>query len=134
MGRRMLSYLVSRLPPSWIRWAGRLRDRVPLFGPVVRWFARDVLATQGVIRHGLGAGLRFDARLGSGGYLLGTAEPDEQAALGGFLKPGDVFYDLGANIGFFATLAARLVGSGGRVYAFEPNPACAGQVRRNADL
>jgi FkbM family methyltransferase len=134
MASRVLSYFVSRLPAGWIRWAGRVRDRVPLFGPVVRWLARDVLASRGVIRHGIGAGLQFDARLGSGGYLLGLAEPHEQAALGRFLKPGDVFYDLGANIGFFTTLAARLVGDGGRVYAFEPNPECAAQARRNAAL
>jgi FkbM family methyltransferase len=38
------------------------------------------------------------------------------------LKPGMVFIDIGANIGYFALLAAALVGPAGRVYAFEPNP------------
>lgn len=134
MSRRILSFLASRVPPSWIRWVGRLRARFPSLGPVVSWMARDVLAGEGVIRHGVGAGLRFDARRGSGGYLLGTTEPEEQAALARYLKAGDVFYDLGANIGFFAVLAARLVGQSGRVYAFEPNPECTSQVRRNAEI
>src|SRR5439155_12441507 len=134
MSRRLLSFLASRLPPRWIRWGGRLRDRFPVFSPVVQWLARDLLAAEGIIRHGIGAGLRFDARSGSAGYLFGTAEPQEQAALAHYLKADDVFYDIGANIGFFAVLAARLVGSSGRVYAFEPNPACSSQVRRNADL
>jgi FkbM family methyltransferase len=38
------------------------------------------------------------------------------------LKPGMVFIDIGANIGYFALLAAALVGPAGQVYAFEPNP------------
>jgi FkbM family methyltransferase len=37
------------------------------------------------------------------------------------LKADDVFYDLGANAGFFSLIAARLVGSQGRVVAFEPD-------------
>ena len=36
------------------------------------------------------------------------------------LKPGDVFVDIGANIGYFTLLGASLVGSQGRIYAFEP--------------
>jgi FkbM family methyltransferase len=111
-----------------------MRERFPFLSPLVGWLARDVLAAEGTIRHGIGAGLRFDARRGSAGYLFGTAEPEEQAALARYLKADDVFYDLGANIGFFAVLAARLVGSSGRVYAFEPNPECSSEVRRNADL
>jgi FkbM family methyltransferase len=38
------------------------------------------------------------------------------------LKPGMVFIDIGANIGYFAMLSAALVGPSGKVYAFEPNP------------
>ena len=38
------------------------------------------------------------------------------------LKPGEVFYDVGANVGVFALLAATVVGQDGAVYAFEPEP------------
>ena len=38
------------------------------------------------------------------------------------LQPGATFLDIGANVGFFSLLAARLVGARGRVYAFEPDP------------
>jgi FkbM family methyltransferase len=39
------------------------------------------------------------------------------------LKPGGVFLDIGANIGYFTLFAAKLVGESGRVIAFEPDPA-----------
>jgi FkbM family methyltransferase len=39
------------------------------------------------------------------------------------LKPGMHVLDIGAHIGYFTLLAARRVGSTGRVYSFEPDPA-----------
>lgn len=53
----------------------------------------------------------------AGNYETGTVTLLEQ-----LLKPGMVFLDVGANIGFFTVLAARLVGTSGAVYAFEPEP------------
>jgi FkbM family methyltransferase len=51
------------------------------------------------------------------------------------LRTGDVFVDAGANSGYFTLIAAGMVGPGGRVLAFEPNPAVrqrlAQNVRRN---
>lgn len=38
------------------------------------------------------------------------------------LKPGDVFIDVGANIGFMSAIAASAVGTGGQVHSFEPVP------------
>ena len=38
------------------------------------------------------------------------------------LKPGNCVLDIGANVGYFTLLAARLVGPEGKVYAFEPEP------------
>lgn len=38
------------------------------------------------------------------------------------LKPGDVFYDVGANNGFITLLGSRIVGVHGAIYAFEPLP------------
>lgn len=39
-----------------------------------------------------------------------------------FLHPGDIFIDVGANIGYFSAIGASLVGKNGRVYSFEPVP------------
>jgi len=67
-------------------------------------------------------------------YVLGTSEIPVQQALSAHLRPGDVFYDIGANVGFFSLLAARLVGSSGAVCAFEPVAENAATVRQNAAL
>jgi len=36
------------------------------------------------------------------------------------LKPGDVVFDVGANVGLYTVLLAKVVGDGGRVISFEP--------------
>lgn len=85
-----------------------------------------------MIPHGAAAGLRFNAADANLGYALGSTEALVQEALRRLLGPGDVVYDIGANVGFFAVLAACLVGSSGAVVAFEPLPSTAVALRRNA--
>ncbi len=46
-----------------------------------------------------------------------------------YLKAGATFVDVGANVGLFTLLAARIVGSTGRVIAIEPAPATANALR-----
>ncbi len=57
---------------------------------------------------------------GVNGYWLGTYELEHQNIISGLLKEGDVFFDVGAHVGFFSLLASRLIGPSGTVYAFEP--------------
>ena len=54
-------------------------------------------------------------------YRLGIYEIHVQRALVRVLKSDSVFYDVGANVGFFSLLGAKLVGDGGVVIAFEPS-------------
>ena len=51
-----------------------------------------------------------------------------------FLKPGDVFIDVGANIGYLSAAGAELVGVRGEVHCFEPVPAYFERLRRLAEL
>jgi FkbM family methyltransferase len=51
----------------------------------------------------------------------GSWEPHLLAVLKDALKPGDVFVDIGANVGVMSLFAAKAVGDKGRVIAFEPN-------------
>lgn len=50
------------------------------------------------------------------------------------LRAGGVFVDIGANHGYFTLLAAALVGSRGRVVAFEPNPPVFAQLVAHVEL
>lgn len=52
----------------------------------------------------------------------GSYEPHVAATLDRLLSPGDVFVDVGANVGYHTVRAARAVGPDGRVIAVEANP------------
>jgi FkbM family methyltransferase len=54
---------------------------------------------------------------------LFSKEPGTSAWIASAVKSGEVFYDIGANIGVYTILAARQVGSKGKVCAFEPHAA-----------
>jgi FkbM family methyltransferase len=67
-------------------------------------------------------GLRWVVGAGDHGCWLGWYERDKAKLLAAAMFTGSVFYDVGANVGFYSLLGAACVGSGGRVFAFEPVP------------
>ncbi|MFF4156653.1 FkbM family methyltransferase [Streptomyces sp. NPDC001678] len=67
-------------------------------------------------------------------YMFGVWEPHMTCWLRRRLQPGDTFVDAGANIGYFALLAASLVGDQGRVVAIEASPAFHRALLRQAQL
>lgn len=69
---------------------------------------------------------RIERLMWAGAYERGLVR-----ILKSFLKPGMVFADLGANIGYFSAIAAALVGATGHVFAFEPCPRCFLSLQRN---
>ncbi len=100
------------------------------------WYGRAPVPIAGGLGHLLyvsTADLPLD-HAHAGLIVRGTLEPPVQEALRRLLAPGDVFYDIGANVGFFTLVGARLVGPSGRVVAFEPVPWCARAVGRNIEL
>lgn len=58
-------------------------------------------------------------------------EPDVSTLMLTVLKPGDVVFDVGANCGYFSTLAGALVGASGHVVALEPAPNCVIRLKAN---
>lgn len=63
----------------------------------------------------------------------GRWEPEVWGAISGGLSEGAVFLDVGAHIGYDTLKAGRLVGPGGRVVAFEPNPATLSMLHANIE-
>ncbi len=130
----VLLNLLDRMPPTWIRTAGALRGRFSWIKKMTDWLPAMLRNREGRIQKGLGRGLRFNGANSAVGFLLGTHDLEVQYALSRLLRPGMTVYDVGANVGFTAVLAARRVGPQGRVVCFEPLPANAEQIRRNAAL
>lgn len=64
----------------------------------------------------------------------GSWEPFETSIIVSLLRPGDVFIDIGANIGWHSVVAGLTVGPRGRVYAFEPEGDNADLVERNVAI
>jgi FkbM family methyltransferase len=127
----MTNLILRLLPSPLIRATGRLQFKVPVLRKLINLVGHG-LAREGVISRGAGKGLRFNARGCNPGYLAGTTEPLEQEILLKHSLLGGVFYDVGANAGFHAMIAARAVGPTGCVYAFEPTPTLAARLRDNA--
>lgn len=60
-------------------------------------------------------------------------EPTEAQLIQLLIKRGDTVLDIGANVGYFRLLMARIVGDEGRVYSFEPSEQNAALLKRNID-
>lgn len=96
-----------------------------LIRPVIKWF-HEALPDRYMVVRVLGGPLR-GRRLSLNlryqmGYWLGLTEPDVARAMAAIVLPGEVVYDVGAEVGYFSVMAATISRSG-PVYAFEPNPA-----------
>jgi FkbM family methyltransferase len=128
-----MNTILRLIPAPLIRAAGRVQFEFPFLAKLIN-FVGHLLASEGVIQRGAGKGLRLNARGCNPGYLAGTSEPGEQELLLKCCRQGSVVYDLGANCGFYAVIAARAVGPAGKVYAFEPTPLFAERIRTNAAL
>jgi FkbM family methyltransferase len=67
-------------------------------------------------------------------YILGNYEyPGTLKTFLSWLKPGSVFYDLGANAGYYALMANRLIDSG-KIYSFEPLPAARELFEKHTEI
>lgn len=75
-----------------------------------------------------------DAAVGADVLATGTYEPHVVAGYRALLRPGMSVVDVGANIGFHALHAARLVGPKGSVLAVEPDPGNAAALRLSLAL
>jgi FkbM family methyltransferase len=105
--------LLDRIQRGWRERTKRRRQ--------FRWNARngkrDYMEAR--IECGLRMRLHFESELARRIYC-DDFEREERHFVSAFLRTGDVFVDVGANIGLFSLIAAYRVGHSGAVYAFEP--------------
>ena len=74
-------------------------------------------------------------QVASGGKLVrlltGSYEREQSSLFLKHIRPGQQVLDIGAAVGYYTLLAARLVGPGGSVVAFEPHPENLRYLRRH---
>lgn len=96
---------------------GEMRARIQ---PPVISAGADVLVTE---VEGLIVGVPGDEwRTAAYHAFRGAMEPGLTKYFRKRIKPGIVVVDVGANVGFYTLLAARLLQGKGRIYSFEPAP------------
>lgn len=128
----------GRLGEFLLRYASPLAGlrRVPVLGRCMSW-AGEKLVPRGSrawvrVKNGAAKGLWLNLNPRTGqAYFDGGGEPEVQAALEKHVRQGMTVYDVGANIGLFSMIAARLVGEHGRVVAFEADPEIAARLREH---
>jgi FkbM family methyltransferase len=115
-------------------WAGHssragepLRDIVSTYLASGEFKGRNLLAREmpaNIVRRHNGRFEVFanpDDPVIGGPVLSNRYEPEVTGMVERLLRPGDIFVDVGANLGYFTLLAAPIVGQDGHVYAVEPN-------------
>jgi len=112
-GRRRLEKLLARLVVP-------RNDREIIFRA-----ADGFLVRSGILRRG---------GIADGVFWRGTMEPATTRFLRTWLQTGDVFYDVGANYGYFSLLAALSLKDDGSVVAFEPHPVALEALLANIDI
>lgn len=127
--RRLLSWL----PPS----AAYYIYTVLLKPRLLRCLAQSVikrLIPPTIDFRGTRIALNQDDAIVSGSLALGCYETFVTDVLEALLLPGMTFFDVGANIGIYTALGARIVGAAGRVIAIEPGPANVAVIQKTIRL
>lgn len=129
--RRWITNQVIKHTPALAKLA-----HAPLIGPSVRAVGNLLIPRDKLewvqIKAGPAAGLWLKLNPRTGAALCrGEVEQLVQSFVAQNLRTGMIFCDLGANCGFFSVLAARIVGSTGHVFSFEPERELAARLREN---
>ena len=98
------------------------------------WTNKSIIEVQGGKMYVNPDGLPQRYREAFRGYIISIWEKLTTEKFKEVVREGDVVVDLGANMGYFTLLAARLVGKEGKVYAFEPEPINYSLLVKNVEL
>ena len=110
------------------------RHRAAAFLRFIRFQLRARLNEEVIVPWIEGTGLivRRGMTGATGNVYAGLHDYSEMAFLLHFLRPNDLFYDVGANVGSYTVLASGVCRA--RTLAFEPDPEAAAALRRNVEF
>lgn len=126
-----LAHLSATIARSPLPLALRRAIYTRFSGPMFCW--RPVALTR-TTRHGVAMRLMLDQIVESRIFMFGEWEPNIAHYVASRLRPGDIFVDIGANVGYYSLLAGAIVGPRGRVHAIEASPSIAADLRHNVAL
>jgi FkbM family methyltransferase len=130
-------------PSTFPFWANllRLSFRLPVHTTVklflynkifLRFFAWRRLSLRATLKNGIKLGAMLPDLVQSHLFCFGAWEPVLTKYVTTHLSEGDIFVDIGANVGYFSFIASPLVGAKGKVYSFEASPSICRQLTSNA--
>lgn len=103
----------------------------PVAGRLAYRLSRDISSS--TVVHGHAMRLASNGGFPPVAMAMGNYEEGTTRLFESSLAPGMVAIDVGAHVGYYSLLAARQVGSEGKVYAFEPEPSNFGLLRANVE-
>jgi FkbM family methyltransferase len=137
--RRLFAYLREGSICSFLAWLWLRRKRKIDINArpkrIANW--KTQASNQGYLDVELQRNVRiflyFDSELSRQIYL-NAFEWRERRFVNAFLERGDIFVDVGANIGLFTVIGSHCVGKTGHVFAFEPTSLSFQRLVRNIEL
>ncbi len=115
----------------------RFIRKIPLAYAAYKFLYRNCVPREQLSVLAMGHTLHLDPKdMGVARSLLlygGRWEETETRLFSSIVKEGMTVVDVGANVGYYTLLAARLVGKSGTVFAFEPSPENFALLQRNVE-
>ena len=123
MNPSKLAYISSRALGKLVRAAGLIGPMRRLMGPSIgRLLFKLSSSGAGPTQvHGHKMYLACTGSYPPVNMAMARYEPGTTRLFEGMVKPGMVVIDIGAHVGYYTLIAAKLSGPTGRVYAFEPD-------------
>jgi len=104
---------------------------LPLFNKIFLPSIREKTEVETIYGFTIDVNAHEDRAIEQSIYERGVYEHGTMSIIDKFLRKGDTFMDVGANIGLMTLLAAKKVEKSGKVYAFEANPVILKELKAN---
>lgn len=124
--------LVRRAARGVSEWFGRRSALVTFLRPAYDRFLAWSAGDRGLLQTVNGEAFRIDPRFRV--HVPEVYEPDAWRYLKAHVRAGHVCLNIGAHVGIYALALAKWTTPGGRVFAFEPNPATRAVVTKHITL